>query len=470
MKKNENGLSAWQLTMLALGTVIGGSFFLGSAVAIQAAGPAVLLSFILGGVLVYYILNALSEMTVENPAAGSFRAFAAQAFGPGTGFVVGWVYWTGMVLAMSSEATAVSILIRGWYPQISIAVLGSAIIVTVTLLNLLGARRLSSLESGLAAVKLAALAVFILTAVVFVAGWFPGGAAVGAGELANEPFLPGGMKSIAGSMLIVMFSYAGFEVIGLAASEARDPKKTIPRAIRATVISLVALYVLTVAALLPLIPTAVLNTETSPLVSALDRQGLTWAGNAVNFVLITAILSTMLATMFGLGRMIRSLAADRFAPRWLREKTDVPYRGILISGAAMLGGLWFGLLLPQVYLFLVSSGGFATLFTYAAIMATHIRMRTAHGKTERRRFPVSSVLVLLALIAAMVSMPYISGQKFGLVAGVAIAVLFAAGYGVLKSVREARRDRFLREAYREWYSTEFANELHLGKDIPPKDK
>lgn len=469
MKKNEKGLSAWQLTMLALGTVIGGSFFLGSAVAIHAAGPAVIISFILGGIMVYYILHALSEMTVANPGAGSFRAFAAQAFGPGTGFVVGWVYWTGMVLAMSSEATAVSILIREWFPQARIAVLGSAIIIGVTLLNLLGARRLSSLESGLAAVKLAAIVSFILIALLFIAGLFPGSTAVGAGETAREPFLPGGVKSIAGSMLIVMFSYAGFEVIGLAASEAKDPKTTIPKAIRYTVISLVALYILTVAVLLPLIPTAALSTETSPLVSALDRHGLVWAGTVVNLVLITAILSTMLAAMFGLGRMIRSLAADGFAPRWLQDKADVPYRGILFSGMAMLVGLWFGLLLPQVYLFLVSSGGFAILFTYAVIMATHIRYRRTQREAGKRRFPVASLAVLLALVAALVSMPYISGQKFGLIAGVAIAVLFAAGYGVLKWSRESRRDRFLREAYREWYSTEFAEELHRPRGGKPGD-
>lgn len=101
MEKKQKGLSAWQLTMMALGTVIGGSFFLGSAVAIHAAGPAIVISYILGGVIVYFILFALSEMTVANPESGSFRTFAADVFGPGTGFVVGWVYWTGMILAMS---------------------------------------------------------------------------------------------------------------------------------------------------------------------------------------------------------------------------------------------------------------------------------------------------------------------------------------------------------------------------------
>ena len=164
MEKRHKGLSAWQLTMMALGTVIGGSFFLGSSIAIHAAGPAILISFVLGGILVYLILFALSEMTVANPDSGSFRTFAAKAFGPGTGFVVGWVYWTGMILAMSSEATAVSILVREWVPNISLPLLGSLIIITVTLLNLLGADKLSKLESSLAIVKLLAIVSFIIVA------------------------------------------------------------------------------------------------------------------------------------------------------------------------------------------------------------------------------------------------------------------------------------------------------------------
>jgi L-asparagine transporter-like permease len=133
MKKTaQKGLSAWQLTMMALGTVIGGSFFLGSSVAIHAAGPSVVITYIICGILVYFILYALSEMTVANPDPGSFRTYAAQAFSPGIGFVVGWVYWTGMVLGMSSEATAASILLHQWIPNIPVSWVGGTIIIGVT--------------------------------------------------------------------------------------------------------------------------------------------------------------------------------------------------------------------------------------------------------------------------------------------------------------------------------------------------
>ena len=477
--RKENGLSAWQLTMMALGTVIGGSFFLGSAVAINAAGPSILLCYILGGVMIYFILFALSEMTVANPDTGSFRGFASEAFGSGTGFVVGWVYWTGMVLAMSSEATAASILIREWFPNSSISLMGSGIIIGVTLVNLLGADKLSKLESGLALLKIFAIAVFVIMAGLIITGLLAGVAAIGAGEVLREPLMPGGVKGIAGSMLIILFAYAGFEIIGLAASEAKNPKETVPKAIRYTIISLVGIYILSVVALLPLVPTAILNEEVSPMVAALDRWGVGWAGAAINVVLITAILSTMLASMFGLGRMMRSLVDEGLAPHLLKDKREVPYRGIIFSGIAMLAGLGIGLLLPKVYLFLISSGGFALLFTYAVILATHIRFRKKNGcppdgKCQMPWYPYSSWIVLICLVAIIASMPLIKGQGSGLIAGIAMIIIYSVSYYLVFIVLQKRRlekkgndhvlirDRTINSA-RPDFSTEFSEELTRGE-------
>ena len=440
MNRQKQGLSAWQLTMLALGTVVGGSFFLGSAVAINAAGPSIIIGFIFGGALVYFILSALSEMTVANPDSGSFRTFAAEAFGEGAGFVVGWVYWAGMVLAMSSEAAAVSILARHWLPGVPIAVLGSVIILAVTLINLLGADKICRLETSLAIVKLFAVVSFVVLAALLITGLFPGRSAVGFGDLTGERFLPGGITGLAGSMLIVMFTYAGFEIIGLAASEAKNPKETIPKAIRYTVFGLVGLYVTYLFFLLPLIPTGEVSDQVSPIVAAMGRHGITWAGAAMNFVLITAILSTMLAAMFGLGRMMRSLAAEGLAPGWLKDGDGIPFRGIIASGSAMLLSLGFGLLFPRVYLFLISSGGFAILFSYIAIIATHVRFRRRYGcppdgKCQMWGYPYTSYFVLASLLAAIAGMPFVSGQASGLLAGVVIVAFFSVGYLAVRRYR-----------------------------------
>ena len=442
MKNEKNGLTVGHLTMMALGTVIGGSFFLGSSVAIQAAGPSIILSYIICGIMVYFILFALSEMTVTNPDSGSFRTFASQYISDGTGFVVGWVYWTGMVISMSSEAAAVSLLVSAWFPSISISILGSSLIIGVTLLNLLGAKQLSHLESILAAIKIFAILAFIILGLLLTLGLFPNTRAIGSSVLRSESFLPGGIKSLAGSMLIVLFTYAGFEVIGLAASETKNKQKTVPKAIHLTVFSLVTLYILCISILLFLVPTASLSENVSPLVTALNRYQITWAGTAMSIILISAILSTMVAAMFGIGRMLRSLVEDGLAPRLLKDKTDVPYRGILFSGLTMLLSLFIGLIFPHVYLFLISSGGFALLFTYIMLMFTHIRYRKKNGKPEGKcrlcGFPYSSLFTLLGLIIAMFSMPFIKSQTAGFFAGISLVVFDSICYALVKMVSKRK--------------------------------
>lgn len=423
---------------MALGTVIGGSFFLGSSLAIRAAGPGVIISFVLAGILAYFILYALSEMTVADPAPGSFRTYAEKAYGPALGFVVGWVYWTGLVLAMSSEATAVSYFLQEWFPGISLPIAGSFIIVAVTLLNLLGAEHLSKLESALSAVKLLAIVGFIIFGALIIIGFIPGHPGVGAGSLADERILPNGIGGIAGSMLLVVSAFAGFEIIGLAASETKDPAKTVPKAINYTVFGLIGLYIASIVVLLPLIPTGSLTEDISPMVAALMRQGQGWAGNVMNIVLATAILSTMLAAMFGLGRMIRSLAAGGYAPSFLKGEGDVPYRGILFSGAAMLVALAAGLLLPaQVYVFLISSGSFSLLFTYGIIVATHYKLRRQNGCPEGKckfpGYPFSSWVVLISIFIIIASMPLIEGQGAGLAAGIALLVFYSMVYWIVQT-------------------------------------
>lgn len=447
MEKSHKGLTAVQLAMMALGTVIGGSFFLGSVVAIRAAGPAVIISYILGGILVYFILFALSEMTVADPDSGSFRTFSEKIYGPGVGFVVGWVYWTGLVLAMSSEAIAVSILLRTWVPGMSLPVMGAIVIILISMLNLLGADKLSKLESALAAIKLLAIVGFIVLGVMLIFGIGLNAPRIGMGALRQESWLPGGIGGIAGSMLIVMFAYAGFEIISLAASETSNSYKTVPKAISYTVISLVGLYVAAIIVLLPLIPIQNFTEDKSPIVLALTRWNLSWAGWVMNIVLITAIISTMLAAMFGLGRMIRSLADEGQAPLWLKDKGDVPYRGILFSGAAMLVGLFFGFFLPnQVYIFLVSSGGFSLLFTYLVILITHHKFRKKNscppkGRCQLPGYPFSSWIAIMSLIGIILSMPLVPGQGYGLLAGVILTLLYAAFYLIKKYFTKRQHDR-----------------------------
>jgi len=204
------------------------------------------------------------------------------------------------------------------------------------------------------------------------------------------------------------------------------------------------------------------------MVAALSRWGMGWAGTIINFILVTAILSTMLASMFGLGRMMRSVADEGHAPKWLKDKKDVPYRGIIFSGVAMLLGLSAGLFFPRIYLFLISSGGFATLITYAAILATHIRFRKCNGcppegKCQMPGYPYTSWIALISIIVVIISMPFISGQTSGLIAGIVMTLLFAGIYLIMKytgNLKEGKEVRgFDHKRYKARFSEEISDEL-----------
>jgi AAT family amino acid transporter len=235
-------------------------------------------------------------------------------------------------------------------------------------------------------------------------------------------------------MLIVIFTYAGFEIIGLASSEARDPHKTIPRAIKLTIISLLGLYIAVMALLLPLVSTGRFSSSTSPMVTALTARGMGFAAGVINFVLVTAILSTMLASVFGLGRMLRSLADNGHAPAFLRDKGDVPLRGILFSGVAMLAAVSLSFYVPkQIYIFLVSSGGFSFLLTYLVIMITHLRFRARRGcpptgHCQLSGYPYTTWAAIISLVLAIASMPLIPGQGSGLFAGLALVAFYSVAY------------------------------------------
>jgi AAT family amino acid transporter len=242
-------------------------------------------------------------------------------------------------------------------------------------------------------------------------------------------------------MLIVMFTYAGFEITGLAAVEAKDSEQTIPRTIAYTVVTLVGLYIVSLVFLLPLVPTSILSEETSPLVAGLTRNGLIWAGGIMNNVMISAILSTMLAATFGIGQMLYSLAEEGHAPSFLKDKTNIPYRGILFSGFSMLIGLAMGYILPkQVYIFLVSSGGFSFLFVYTVILITHYKHRKKYGcppqgKCTLPGYPYTSWIAIIGLIAIIASMPLIPGQGSGLIAGLLLVSTYLSLYIIFNKFR-----------------------------------
>lgn len=426
-------LSVWQLVMLALGSAVGGSFFLATSITLQSAGPGALISFVVGGLLIFLILRALSEMTVARPTHGSFREYAEQAFGPMASFVVGWVYWTGLVLALSSEATATALFARLWVPQVPVWMLSLGVIIGVTALNFLDVRLFAVIESAMAAIKLLAIVAFVVVMVLVIMGLLPGRPAPGL--VRSEPFLPGGLGGLAGSMLVVLFSYAGFEVLGLAAPDAKEPTRTVPKAVFLTVVLLVVLYMSGVAVMLPVLPIGAVRRDVSPLVQTFQAVGYYGLASVLNVIVMSASLSTMVAAMFGLGRMLQSLAEEGQAPAVFKRLTPAgaPRNAIVASAAGMLVGVVLAYLLPKgVYVFLVSSGAFSLLFAYLMILASQLVIRRKEGcrpgLCQMPWYPYGTWIGIILALGAMVAMPLVPGQGAGLVAGLGLLVFFAGYY------------------------------------------
>jgi AAT family amino acid transporter len=246
-----------------------------------------------------------------------------------------------------------------------------------------------------------------------------------------------------------MFAYAGFEIVGLAATETPDPVRMIPKAIFYTVMSLLFLYIASTVILLFLIPVNLLSGNSSPFVAALLYHHIESGAKIINAVLIAAILSTMLASIFGLARTLHSLAIDGFAPRFIINRGNIPYKGILISGLMIFIFFSLSFFLPEtVYLFLVSSSGFALLFTYLMIVLSHYKYRKKIGcpyqHCQLPIFPFSSWFTAISLIVIILSMPFVKGQGTGLIAGGTIAVIYFLIYLLFLKKRQslARSDHF----------------------------
>ncbi|MEH7483361.1 hypothetical protein V7157_20315 [Neobacillus drentensis] len=174
--------------------------------------------------------------------------------------------------------------------------------------------------------------------------------------------------------------------------------------------------------------------------------------------------------IFGLGRMIRSLRDEGHAPKWLQDDQDVPYRGILFSGFAMLVGLGFGLMFPRVYLVLITTGGFALIITYVVIMASHIRFRKRkgcppEGICQMRGYPYTSWIALISMIIVLMCMPFIPGQGVGLVAGIVMVVLYSLTYYVMRFSTRSKVQNTTRKGKpimknQPSFLTEFSEELN----------
>ncbi|MEI9987124.1 MAG: amino acid permease [Aliidongia sp.] len=309
-------LSSRHLQFIALGGAIGSGLFLGTAEGIHTAGPALLFAYALTGLIVFLIARALGQMTLEAPRGASFAAYADEYLGPCFGFITGWAYWLGSLIASMAELTAVGLLMHFWFPGLPQWIPALAVLAVLYAVNGLGARVFGETEFWFASIKiLTILALIAIGLVLLLVGYRGGEIDASIGNLWRyDGLFPAGWGGFIAVLPIALFAFGGIETIGLAAAEAEDPQRTVPKAINGMILRILIFYIGAVAIILSLFPWQRVAPDTSPFVTLFSQIGIPAAAGLVNFVVITALLSSSNSNMFASGRLLRALAKRGQAP------------------------------------------------------------------------------------------------------------------------------------------------------------
>ncbi|MFB9798892.1 amino acid permease [Arthrobacter citreus] len=425
---------------MALGSAIGTGLFYGSASAIQSAGPAVLLAYMIGGAAVFLVMRALGEMAVRHPVSGSFGQYASRYLGPFAGFITGWTFAFEMAIVAIADVTALGIYMGFWFPDVARWIWILAAVLLISALNLMRVKVFGETEFWLSIIKVTAiLAMIIGGAAIVVFGFgLPDTANPGLETmLGSGGFFANGFWGLLASFSIVMFAFGGIETVGITAGEADNPKKAIPAAVNTVPVRILLFYVCALAVLMMIFPWQDIDGATSPFVQIFESLGIPAAAHILNAVVITAALSAINADIFGAGRMLYGLAQQGQAPNSFAKvsRHGVPWMTVATMGAVLLAGVVLNALLPEdLFKIIASIATFATVWVWLMILLSHIAMKR---EIKRRGLPASEFGVPFwpaASYAALAFMAFIvvllgimPDTRVALVVGVVwIGLLFVA--------------------------------------------
>ncbi|WP_201305116.1 amino acid permease [Streptomyces sp. GS7] len=378
----KSGLKNRHLSMIAVGGVIGAGLFVGSGSGIAAAGPGILLSYALVGMLVVFVMRMLGEMAAANPTSGSFSAYADRALGRWAGFSIGWLYWFFWVVVLAVEATAGAAILTSWVPAVPQWAWALIVMLVLTASNLASVASFGEFEFWFAGIKVVAIACFIVLGGLAIAGVLPGSghAASGFGNLTSHGgFLPHGPSAILTGVLMVVFSFMGSEIVTLAAGESEDPRGAVTKATKSVIWRVGIFYlgsILVVVSVLPWNDPSIV--KKGSYVAALDAMGIPHAGQFMNVIVLTAVLSCLNSGLYTASRMAFSLGQRGDAPRSFARTSarGVPQTAILASVVFGFVAVGFNYLWPKtVFQFLLNSSGAVALFVWLVICFSQLRMR-----------------------------------------------------------------------------------------------
>ncbi|GLV81556.1 amino acid ABC transporter permease [Streptomyces lavendulae subsp. lavendulae] len=376
------GLKNRHLSMIAIGGVIGAGLFVGSGGGIAKAGPAILLSYLLVGAMVVFVMRMLGEMAAASPNSGSFSAYADRALGRWAGFSIGWLYWFFWVVVLAVEATAGAKILEGWVPAVPQWGWALIVMAVLTVTNLGSVASYGEFEFWFAGIKVVAIGAFVIVGMLAVFGVLPGSDNPGAGlsHLTDAGgFMPNGWGSVLTGVLMVVFSFMGSEIVTLAAGESEDPRRAVTKATNSVIWRIGVFYLGSIFIVLTLLPWNDKSiVDKGSYVAALDSIGIAHAGQIMNVIVLTAVLSCLNSGLYTASRMAFSLGERGDAPKAFAKvsKRGVPVTAILGSVVFGFAAVYFNYTSPDtVFSFLLNSSGAIALFVWLVICLTQLRMR-----------------------------------------------------------------------------------------------
>ncbi|HEY9577277.1 MAG TPA: amino acid permease [Pseudobacillus sp.] len=434
----QRGLEERHITLMSLGACIGVGLFLGSATTIKMAGPAILLAYIVAGAVMFVIMRSLGEMAIENPVAGSFSRYAQDNLGPIYGYITGWNYWFLWIVTCMAEITAVGVYMHLWYPDVPNWIWALAALVIMAAINLITVKAYGEFEFWFALIKIVAIILMIIVGLgIILFGIGNGGVATGISNLwEHGGFAPNGIKGILMSMTMVMFAYLGIEMLGVTAGEVKNPEKAISRAVNTVFWRILVFYVGALFVIMSIYPWNEIGTTGSPFVLTFEQIGIPKAAGVINFVVLTAALSSCNSGIFSTGRMLFNLADQGQASPTFKKigKTGVPSRAILVSAGALLIGVVLNYFVPEkVFVWVTSISTFGAIWTWSMILLSQLKFRK-NLSTEKRKtlkfaaplWPIGSYLSLAFLAMVIVLMAFSPDTRIALYVG-PLWLLFLVG-------------------------------------------
>ena len=442
----KKSLSRGQVVMIGLGGAIGTGLFAGSSLAIGYAGPGVLISYLIAGFAALVMVFSLSEMAVVHPAAGSFGVYAETYLNPWAGFVVRYTYWMAQVIAVGGEAVAVGVYMTFWFPHVPVWWWSVGFAAVLLFVNSRSVNNFGTFEYWFALIKVTAIVAFIVLGLAAILG--VGRPAVGFHNLTGLPggFLPHGLRGVWMAVIMGIFSYNGIEVIAVTSGETADPVRTLPAALRTMGLRLFLFYVLALTVVVSVVPWTQVGAKAfaeSPFVKVFAQSGIREAAGIMNFVVITAALSSMNTNVYLCSRMLFSLSRGGYAPKVLGglSRAGTPIAAILVSGTGILIAAAISKLTPMAYSYLFGIALFGALVVWIIILLSHLAFRRRHGAAtlpgRMPGFPFVQYAGIALLAAVLITMGTDKDWQLSWIVGLPWLALLTVGYFIWKRRRPA---------------------------------